>query len=156
MERRVYRGKRPTLEFYCPLCRSKRFLAYRSKLSRKNYAQLFTLSLVLILLCYPFMGLRALFIFFIVWGVAETILKLFFRKEIPCPYCGFDATWYKRDVRVAKRLVEEFWKNKKEGGVMASGKEGGNKKRVAAASTTATSVATTANSEENVNVTLKN
>ena len=32
-----------------------------------------------------------------------------YRKEIPCPHCGFDASWYKKDVKIARRLVKEFW-----------------------------------------------
>ena len=37
------------------------------------------------------------------------INKLLYRKEIACPYCGFDATWYRRDVKKANELVKDFW-----------------------------------------------
>ena len=33
-------------------------------------------------------------------------------KQISCPHCGFDATWYKRDVKVARQLVKDFWVQK--------------------------------------------
>lgn len=35
-----------------------------------------------------------------------------YRKEIPCPHCGFDASWYKKDVKVARRLVAAYWSEK--------------------------------------------
>ena len=34
------------------------------------------------------------------------------KSEIPCPYCGFDASWYKKDVKIARKKVQEFWKKK--------------------------------------------
>jgi hypothetical protein len=57
-------------------------------------------------------GYKGALSFFIFWGFFEFFNKSFFRKEIPCPDCGFDATWYKRDVRVAKKLVSTYWDEK--------------------------------------------
>ena len=102
------------MTFYCPLCRVPRAFRYRSNLTGKNMVQLSVLSLILFLLFFPVMGAKAFVWFFIVWISFEFFRKLLFRKEIPCPHCGFDATWYKKDVRVAKRLVQEFW-DKREG-----------------------------------------
>ena len=70
------------------------------------------ISVVLSLLLFPLMGLKSMFMVFGVWAIYETVYKSLYRKEIPCPHCGFDTTWYKRDVRVAKRLVEQFWASK--------------------------------------------
>jgi ribosomal protein L37E len=53
---------------------------------------------------------RVLFLFFFFWAIGECIRKILHRKEIPCPHCGFDMTWYRRDVRIAKKIVEDFWK----------------------------------------------
>lgn len=39
----------------------------------------------------------------------EIANKMLYRKEIPCPYCGFDATWYRRDVTVANQKVKDYW-----------------------------------------------
>lgn len=111
-EKRVYKLKNAVFEFYCPLCRKKRFFVHNSKLSKKNYLQLLIAACVLVLICYPIMGIRSLVMIFIVWASAELAIKLRHRKDIPCPYCGFDATWYKRDVKVARRLVKEFWSQK--------------------------------------------
>ena len=61
---------------------------------------------------YPFLGLRSVVVFFLVWGVMEFSKRILFKKEIPCPHCGFDATWYKKDVKVARQKVKEFWDEK--------------------------------------------
>lgn len=45
-----------------------------------------------------------------VWMSFELINKMLYRKDIPCPYCGFDATWYRRDVKIAHKKVQEYWK----------------------------------------------
>lgn len=60
----------------------------------------------------PLMHEKAVFIFFIVWPSFEIINKILYRKELPCPYCGFDATWYRRDVKVARKIVKNFWDKK--------------------------------------------
>ena len=58
---------------------------------------------------WPIMSGRSLFSFFFYWAGFEGVRRLLFRKEIPCPHCGFDASWYKRDVKMAKQLVHNFW-----------------------------------------------
>jgi ribosomal protein L37E len=50
-----------------------------------------------------------MFSFFLYWACFEAGRRIFFSREIPCPHCGFDASWYKRDVKVARRKVDEFW-----------------------------------------------
>lgn len=62
---------------------------------------------------YPVMSYRGSFSFFLIWAGFEWIRRATYRKEIPCPHCGFDASWYKKDVKVARRLVEEHWVDKK-------------------------------------------
>jgi hypothetical protein len=91
--------------FYCPLCRAERKIQYRSQLSPKNYMQIFTISLTLGYLLYPLMQLKVLFLFFFVWIAFEASVKILFRKQVPCPDCGFDATWYRKDVKVAREKV---------------------------------------------------
>lgn len=61
---------------------------------------------------YPLMELKGIFSFFVVWGAFEAALRVNFRKEVPCPHCGFDASWYKKDVKVARQKVDEFWKTR--------------------------------------------
>ena len=112
INKKPFRKKNPNTVFYCPLCSTQRSLRYSAKLSSRQYLQIFSIGLILFLATFQVMEIRAFIWFFIVWGFYEMINKFLFRKEIPCPHCGFDATWYKRDVRVAKRLVKEFWEKK--------------------------------------------
>jgi hypothetical protein len=109
---RVYRIKNPTMEFYCPLCRTERAFKCQPRLSPINYIQIIFITALVVIIAYPLAGLKSLPIFFILWAGFEMIQRLRFKKEIPCPHCGFDATWYHRDVRVAREKVKEFWAQK--------------------------------------------
>ena len=86
-------------------------MKYGKNLDRIHFIQITVLSAALIWFLFPFMKEKSFFLFFIVWGSFEVINKMLYRKEIPCPYCGFDATWYRRDVRVANQKVKEYWLN---------------------------------------------
>ena len=112
LEKRTYKHKNPSMEFFCPLCSSKRVFNSTPRLSAKNFFQLSLSSLIAGAALYPLMGARSSFVFFIFWALFEAGIRMNFRKEIPCPHCGFDASWYKKDIKVARRLVEEFWKTK--------------------------------------------
>ncbi len=107
--KKYYKVKNAQLNFLCPLCGAKRGLRYSSRLKFKNYIHILLTTLILSLSLYPFVGLRAAFSIFLVWPLYEFVNKVNFRREIPCPYCGFDATWYRRDIKVAKRLVKDFF-----------------------------------------------
>ena len=61
-------------------------------------------------LLFPFMGTKTVLLTFPIWMLVEVVNKLLYRKEVACPYCGFYATWYRRDVKVANKIVKEFWK----------------------------------------------
>lgn len=43
-------------------------------------------------------------------GRFESIHSSLYRKELRCPFCGFDPSWYKKDVKFARQKVEEFLK----------------------------------------------
>lgn len=101
-------GKR----FFCPLCRSERRMRVSSRLSWHNYLQIFITSFCLTTLLWPLMAAKGLFIFFPVWMLFELTRRMIFKKDIPCPHCGFDATWYKKDVKMARKIVEDFWQAK--------------------------------------------
>jgi hypothetical protein len=61
---------------------------------------------------FPFIGAKCFFIFFVSWGIFELSVRTDYKKQIACPHCGFDATWYKRDVKVARQIVKDFWAQK--------------------------------------------
>lgn len=103
-------AKAPYTKYYCPLCRVERKFRYKSNLSLMNYLQVLLLSACIGYLLFPIMKAKVVFMLFIVWMTFETINKILFRKEIPCPECGFDATWYRKDVKVARQKVQDFWK----------------------------------------------
>lgn len=106
---RIFKLKSPVMAFFCPLCRSPRELMYGSKLRLRHYGQIALCSVVLMALTHSVMKERIFFWPLVIWAIHECVHKMFFRKEIPCPHCGFDATWYKKDVRVSRKLVQEFW-----------------------------------------------
>lgn len=109
LERRVFRLKRPAIKFLCPLCGTERALNYRPRLTRGNYLQIVMLSFATVMLVYPWFAWRASFCFFLYWIAWEGIKRYLFKSQLPCPHCGFDAVWYKRDVKVARQKVQEFW-----------------------------------------------
>lgn len=108
-DRRFYKVKKPVKEFICALCTSKREMKNSKDLSLFNYAQILLTSFALSYLLYPLIGAKVVFIIFIVWSGFEIVNKSLYRKELSCPYCGFDATWYRRDIKMAHKKVKEFW-----------------------------------------------
>ncbi len=109
LENRPFRFKNATKKFHCPLCASERYLTTSHKLGVKQYLQISVLTGLTAFALFDTMQWRGLSLFFIYWAGFEVVRRLVYRNEIACPYCGFDAAWYKRDVKVAKRLVQEFW-----------------------------------------------
>jgi hypothetical protein len=110
--KRFFKVKKPSRHFICALCSAPRQMKYKKNLNEKNYIQITVLAVFLAWAFYPIMGIKSLSLVFILWPIFEVANKILYRKEIPCPYCGFDATWYRRDVKIAKQKVEEFWSEK--------------------------------------------
>lgn len=114
LERRTFKVKNPSMSFYCPLCRTPRALTTSFRLSVTNYLQILLLTIITTTVTYPLMSFRGIFSFFIFWAGFEWVRRANYRKEIPCPHCGFDASWYKKDVKVARKLVAEHFSEKSE------------------------------------------
>lgn len=110
--KRTYKYKSPSRAFFCPLCRTERAITISPRLTKKNYVQILLTSIVFGSALFPLMGGKCFFIFFIVWAVFELSIRTDFKKQVPCPHCGFDATWYKKDVKVARQVVKDFWDQK--------------------------------------------
>ena len=111
-EERVYRYKNPVMEFFCPLCSTARAFVSRPRLSAWNYLQIGIVSAFFILLLHPFVGIKSVVVSLLVWMGFEFAIRANFKKQIPCPHCGFDASWYKRDVKMARQKVQQFWNDK--------------------------------------------
>jgi predicted RNA-binding Zn-ribbon protein involved in translation (DUF1610 family) len=112
LETRLYRYKKVAMEFFCPLCRTKRIISTGHRLTMLNYVQMGLITVLLSALLWPWAGMRGVLIIFPIWIVFASVRRMLFSRDVPCPHCGFDASWYKRDVKVARRLVDEFWHEK--------------------------------------------
>ena len=109
---RFYKIKNPYMKFFCPLCKSPRQLRNSPRMSIKNYLQIMVGSLFICTILYPFMKERVFFTPLVVYAVFEFFKRVRWRNELPCPHCGFDARWYKRNVVTAKNRVVKFWEEK--------------------------------------------
>ena len=112
LDSRPYRYKKAVFNFFCPLCSTERAMTTNHRLTIKNFIQISLITIVISAALYPWMALRGVFSFFLVWPLFEGARRLMFRKEVPCPHCGFDASWYKTDVKMARQKVAEFWQSK--------------------------------------------
>lgn len=113
LEERIFKYKNPLVTFLCPLCRTERFLSSKHSLSSKNYFQIILLTLTFTLFFYPFMEWRGLFSCFVFTGIIELGVRLYYRKQLLCEYCGFDVIWYKKNIKMANKKVKKFWEIKK-------------------------------------------
>ncbi len=112
IENRVFKYKNKSRNFFCPLCRTERNINVSPRMTKKNIVQITLTSVVFGAILFPLMNVTSFFVFFLVWGAFELSIRSDFKKQVPCPHCGFDATWYKRDVKVARQKVSEFWAQK--------------------------------------------
>jgi hypothetical protein len=102
--------KKNVVDCFCALCRSPRKLRYSRHLGKVHYGQIFVLTLVFVFITYPFLAWKGVVSLPIIWGLFESIHKSLYRRDLKCPYCGFDPKWYKKDVKLARQKVEEFLK----------------------------------------------
>lgn len=109
LEKRTYKVKNATTRFFCPLCRTERAFTIRPRLSAKNFVQMIMLTIVTTALSFGLWQWGGLYSFFVYFAGFEFVRRTLFRKQVPCPHCGFDASWYKRDVKMARRKVKDFW-----------------------------------------------
>lgn len=105
-------------ECFCALCRSPRKLRYSRHLSSLNYGQILVLTIVFTAAAYPWLDWKGAISLPVIWGLFESIHKSLYRKDLSCPYCGFDPKWYKKDVRLARQKVEEFLKQNPESPIL--------------------------------------
>lgn len=110
--------KKNSKDCFCALCRSPRKLRYSRHLSGQNYLQILILTLCVTAATYPWFTWKGACALPIIWGLFESIHKSLYRKDLKCPYCGFDPKWYKKDVKLARQKVEEFLKQNPESPVL--------------------------------------
>ncbi len=102
--------KKTMRDCYCALCRSPRKLRYSRFLTKLHYGQILVLALVFTAAAFPLFGWKGVGSLPLIWALFESIHKSLYRKDLMCPYCGFDPKWYKKDVKFARQKVEEFLK----------------------------------------------
>ena len=95
---------------FCAHCRSPRKLRYHRRLQNAHFVQIFILSFGAAAALFPWLDFKGLGVFFLIWPAFDLTYKTLYRKDLKCPYCGFDPTWYKKDVTIARRQVEDFLK----------------------------------------------
>ncbi len=111
LEGRTYRYKKSAMDFFCPLCRTQRNFSISFRLSPMNYVQMGIITTLFTAATFSWWEFRGVFIFFLLWPLFEFTRRALYKREIPCPHCGFDASWYKKDVKVARQLVSDFWQH---------------------------------------------
>lgn len=104
-----YKVRHAKKDFLCALCKAPRQLSYGKNLDAKKYAQILIINSILGWMLFPVMKEKVVFMFFLIWFAFEVVNKMLYRRQIPCPYCGFDATWYRKDVTRAREKVADFW-----------------------------------------------
>jgi hypothetical protein len=102
--------KRKFQECFCALCSTPRRLKYSRNLSQIHYLQILMVTSLLTYGTYSWFGFKGAMTLPVVWIIFETIHKALYRKELSCPFCGFDPTWYKKDIKLARKRVEDFIK----------------------------------------------
>lgn len=102
--------KKSSNECFCACCRTPRKLRYARYLTKMHYAQILVLTLVFAAATFPWLVWKGLFALPLIWGIFESTHKSLYRKDLQCPYCGFDPKWYRKDVKLARQKVEEFLK----------------------------------------------
>ena len=103
---------------FCALCRTPRKLRYSRRLQLRQVGQILVLTLGLTAVLAPWLDWKGAMSLPIVWVVFEMVRQSLYRKELTCPSCGFDPTWYKKDVKIARQKVEDFLKQNPESPVM--------------------------------------
>ena len=99
---------------FCALCRSPRKLRYSRHLKGLHYLQIVILTVVFTAIFWNWLTYKGAISLPVIWIAFEAIHKSLYRKDLKCPYCGFDPTWYKKDVKLARQKVEEFLKQNPE------------------------------------------
>jgi hypothetical protein len=96
---------------YCALCRTPRVIRYSRNLQPLHYGQIVLLTVALTWIFFSWFAFKTLGVFFLIWALYELALKMLYRRDLKCKVCGFDPTWYKRDVKIARKQVQEYLAN---------------------------------------------
>jgi hypothetical protein len=107
-----YLNKKPFWEFICPVCKTVRRSTYWPSPRPKHYLALIIFTIFITYVFWNYTGLKGLFLFFVFWPIFEFFYRLFARQALICPHCGFDPYLYKYNVDLARKKIEDFFKEK--------------------------------------------
>lgn len=119
-------AKKKKKEYFCPCCSSPRTIRYSRRLTAAHFGQIMVLTIAVTASTYAWLDWKGAFSLPIIWAIFETIHSSLYRKDLNCPYCGFDATWYKKDVKIARQKVEEFLKQNPDTHILRRSRQGEN------------------------------
>lgn len=105
------KGTKP-YAFICPLCTSKRKIAYQPQPTRRHYVQIALTAACFTLLSWPIFGWKGIVSFIPLWTLFEVLYRGRVRGALLCPHCGFDPYLYMVDVKRARVEVESHWRKK--------------------------------------------
>ena len=114
--------KSHTRDCFCALCRTPRKLRYTRSIQSRHYFQILVLTLVAAAGLSPWFAWKGVISLPIIWIIFDSSYKSLYRKDLKCPYCGFDPAWYKKDVNFTRQKVEEFLKANPESPVALRGR----------------------------------
>jgi 5-bromo-4-chloroindolyl phosphate hydrolysis protein len=66
------------------------------------------MAVLLVLALWPFWGEKSFALFVLPFIFGELIHKFWYRKDLVCPHCGFDAAWYLKDIKMARKKISRF------------------------------------------------
>ncbi len=111
---------------FCALCRTPRKLRYSRGLRGSHYFQILILTLATTAATYPWFTWKGSLSLPIIWMIFDSTYKSLYRKDLKCPFCGFDPAWYKKDVKFARQKVEDFLKENPDSPVALRARTGQN------------------------------
>jgi hypothetical protein len=114
--------KSHTRDCFCALCRTPRKLRYTRSIQSRHYFQILILTLVATAALSPWFAWKGVLSLPIIGIIFDSTYKSLYRKDLKCPYCGFDPAWYKKDVKFTRQKVEEFLKANPESPVAQRGR----------------------------------
>ena len=112
-----------TKNCFCAHCRSPRKLRYSRRLQSRHYTQIFVLAFCFTAATYPWLDWKGIGSLPIIWATFDSIYKSLYRKDLKCPFCGFDPTWYKKDVKISRKQVQDFLVKNPESPVLVRAKK---------------------------------
>jgi DNA-directed RNA polymerase subunit RPC12/RpoP len=112
VKKRIYRSRKATITYFCALCRAERFSKVVPRLSALNFLQIILLTGIFTALSFPLAQWSGLVSFFVFWATLEGVKRHWFKRDLSCPHCGFNALKYRKDVGACREEVKAFWSEK--------------------------------------------